>query len=219
MRSIIYLRTSTREQTPELQLRDIQTLCPPENSITFKEKQSAWKENVKRPVFESIVEQIKAGKIDHIYAWDWDRIYRNRVRLKEFLLLCKIRGVVLHTYRQKWFEDFHNIPKPFDEIVMDLITNILGWLGEEESIKRSSRIKMAVTKTAEGTFSHEGKKWGRKSFPKQTVKRVLELARAGKSVRAIAKEVQVYDANKNGRAISKSAVHKILTENSRKKGS
>jgi hypothetical protein len=33
---------------------------------------------------------------------------------------------------------------------------------------------------------------------------------AGKSIREIAKSVQVYDSNNNGRLISKSAVHKTI---------
>src|SRR5690348_3192290 len=117
--SIIYLRTSTHEQTPQLQLRDIKTICS-EDAVEYCEQLSAWKENVKRPVFEKIIMQIKEGKIESLYVWDWDRIYRNRNRLKEFLLLCKMNGVTLHSYRQKWFEDFHRIPKPFNEIVMDM---------------------------------------------------------------------------------------------------
>jgi DNA invertase Pin-like site-specific DNA recombinase len=210
--SIIYLRTSTHEQTPQLQLRDIRTICS-EDAIEYYEQLSAWKENVKRPVFEKIIKQINAGKVESLYVWDWDRIYRNRNRLKEFLLLCKMHGVVLHSYRQKWFEDFHKIPKPFNEIVMEMVINLLGWIGEEESEKKSSRVKMAVKKTSKGTFSHNGNKWGRKSFSAQTISRVLELHQQGLSIRKIASEVNVYDANNNGKKISKSAVQQILSRN------
>src|ERR1039458_9181857 len=94
---IIYIRTSTSEQTPELQLRDISTISP-KNAVVCKEQISAWKENIKRPVFENIVKQIREGKIESLYVWDWDRIYRNRIKLKEFLLLCKMHGVVLHSF-------------------------------------------------------------------------------------------------------------------------
>jgi len=208
--NIIYLRCSTREQTPELQLKDIQTISP-SGTIVFTERLSAWKENVKRPVFENIVKQIREGKVENLYVWDWDRIYRNRNRLKEFLLMCKMQNVVLHSYRQKWFEDFHSIPQPFNEIVMDMVINLLGWIGQEESEKKSSRVKMAVKRTEKGTFSYQGRKWGRKAFPTQTIKRVLELHKQGKSIRKIATEVKVYDANNNARKISKSAVQQIIS--------
>ena len=101
----------------------------------------------------------------------------------------------------------------FNEIVMDMVINLLGWIGEEESEKKSSRVKMAVKKTSKGTFSHNGNKWGRKSFPAQTINRVLELHEQGKSIRKIASEVNVYDANNNARKISKSAVQQILSRN------
>ena len=189
-KNAIYIRTSTSEQTPVLQLRDIKTISPPD-AIEYVEQLSAWKENVKRPVFENIIKQIKNGKINKLYCWDWDRLYRNRNKLKEFLLLCKMHGVELHSYRQNWFEDFHRIPPPFNEIVMDMVLNLLGWIGQDESEKRSSRVKMAVKKTSKGTFSHNGNKWGRKSFPTQTINRVLELHQNGKSIRQIASEVNV----------------------------
>ena len=211
-KDIIYIRTSTADQSPQLQLRDISTISPA-NAVVFTEQLSAWKENVKRPVFESVIKQIKEGKISSLYVWDWDRIYRNRNRLKEFLLLCKMHGVVLHSFRQTWFEDFHRIPKPFNEIVMDMVINLLGWIGEEESEKKSSRVKMAVKKTTKGTFSYQGNKWGRKSLPTQTINRVLELHRAGKSIRQIAAEVNIYDANNNAKKISKSAVQQIVSRN------
>ena len=198
------------EQTPQLQLRDIKTICPVD-AIEYVEQLSAWKENVRRPVFEKLLAEIKAGKISSIYLWDWDRAYRNRNRFKEFLLLCKMHGVVLHSFRQKWFEEFHKIPQPFNEIVMDMVVNLLSWIAQDESEKKSSRVKMAVKKTNKGTFSHNGNKWGRKSFPTQTVNRVLELHEEGKSIRQIAAAVNVYDANNNAKKISKSAVQQIVS--------
>ncbi len=212
-KSVCYIRTSTALQTPDIQLRDIYTIAP-SNIIEYVEQLSAWKENVKRPVFEQLLTEIKSGKIEAVYVWDWDRIYRNRNRLKEFLLLCQIYGVQLHSYRQSWFEQFHQIPRPFNEIVMDMVVNLIGWIGEEESEKKSSRVKMAVRKTTKGTFSHNGKKWGRKGFPQQTINRVLELHRHGASIRKIAGEVKTYDENNNAKAISKSVVQKIIVENS-----
>ncbi len=212
-KSVAYIRTSTESQSPLLQLRDIYTIAPA-NISEYVEQLSAWKENVKRPVFEQLLSEIKAGKIASIYVWDWDRIYRNRIRLKEFLQLCQVYGVTLHSFRQNWFEQFHQIPRPFNEIVMDMVVNLIGWIGEEESEKKSHRVKMAVKKTAKGTFSSYGKKWGRKGFPAQTINRVLELHRQGASIRKIAGEVKTYDENNNAKAISKSAVQKIIAENS-----
>ena len=208
---ISYIRTSTQEQSPELQLRDIATLCPSQDALILSEQQSAYKENAKRPVFDKLMVLIKADKVKRLFVWDLDRIYRNRVRLKEFLILCKIHKVEIHSFNQKWLEEINRIPQPFNEIVMDLLINFTGWIGEEESTKKGNRVKMAVVRSAKGTFSYKDKKWGRKPLPKQTIMRVLELHEAGASVRSIARQIKVYDKNNNERQISKSAVHKIIS--------
>ncbi len=212
--NIIYLRSSTREQSPQIQERDILPLVNGNYEI-YTEKLSAWKETVKRPQFEKILALIKTGKVKNLYAWDLDRFYRNRLRLKELFQLAKIYGTTIHTYNQQWLEDINKIPKPFDEIMMELLINLLGWQGSEESKKKSERVKMAVRIDSKGvTRSYNGNKWGRKSFPKQTIARVLQLSKTGASVRQISKQINVYDQNKNERPISKSAVHKIISLNS-----
>ena len=45
MKTIFYLRVSTAEQNPELQLRDINSICDKEHEV-YKETESAWAENV-----------------------------------------------------------------------------------------------------------------------------------------------------------------------------
>lgn len=210
MNNILYIRTSTPQQTPWLQVNDILTLCNDEYEV-YTERLSAWNDNVQRPVFENVIELIKKRKVTNLYVWDLDRLHRNRKRLQEFFILCKTYNCKIHSYRQNWIEDLNQIPAPFDEIVTDLLINIIGWIGQDESQKKSERIRLAVKKTAKGTFSHNGNRWGRKPLPKQTVNRVLKLHKEGNSLRAISKQVMVYDTNNNSRSISKSAVHLILT--------
>lgn len=213
-----YIRCSTLEQEPELQIKDIKTICEQPFEL-YKENQSAWAENTIRPVFSSIISLIKKRKITNLYVWDLDRIYRNRKRLQEFFILCKTYDCKVHSYRQNWLEDINSIPAPFNEIVFDLLINITGWMGQDESQKKSERVKMAVKKRNNGTFSYKGNKWGRKALPKQTIDRVLEFHQQGKSIREIASLVKIYDKHNNGKQISKSAVHKILVGNSTEKDS
>jgi len=213
--NISYIRTSTKEQEPELQIADIKKLCPECNLIFYKEKLSAWKENVKRPVFSDVLSLIKTGKVRKLYVWDLDRIFRNRLRLKEFFLLCKIHNTKIHSVNQAWLSEVNSIPPPFNDMVFDLI-NLFGWIGEEESSKKSLRIKNAVVRKGDSlAISYKGNKWGRKAFPKQTINRILELAGTGASIREIANQITVFDKNRNEKKISKSAVHKILASNQR----
>ena len=216
----IYIRTSTNEQAPELQLNDIRSIIEKEPDIIFQEKISAFKDNILRPEFEKLKKLISERKLTALYIWHIDRIFRNRKKLLEFLAFCKNHHVSIFSFNQKWLESIQTITPPFNEIMFDLMLQIIGFMAEDESATKSKRVKMAVKTDLNGnTISYKGNKWGRKQFPKQTENKVIALYQTGKSIREIAAEVQVYDKNKNSRNISKSAVHKIIVNFKSKKGS
>lgn len=208
----IYIRTSGTDQHPQLQLNDIYSMCPENEAQLFCEQQSAWKENSKRPVFAELQKLIAKKKITDLYVWDLDRIQRNRVRLKDFFIHCKSNNCTIHSYRQSWLNHFNTIQPPFNDLFFELLTGILGWIGEEESTKRSQRVLLSINKTDNGTFSKYGNKWGRKGLSTQVKNKVLKLKKDGLSVREIAERVIYYDSTRNERKLSKSAVHKILVE-------
>ena len=85
----IFIRTSTTEQTPELQLNDIVKTFELTDYIIIEEQDSAYKENSKRIEFEKLKKLIWANKVSELYVWDLDRLFRNRNRLIEFLKMCK----------------------------------------------------------------------------------------------------------------------------------
>ena len=204
MKSIIYIRTSTEEQNPFNQLEDCKTLLTDENFEVIEEKQSAYKSK-DRLKFEDIKNQIKKGNVKHLICWDWDRLFRNRKKLKEFFVFCKLYKCEIHSFRQKFFEDFYKIPAPFDEIIQDLVLNLMGWLAEDESKKKSDRIRIA--------YKNRTKEWGRKPITKKVINEVLDLHKQGKTMREIASEVIYWDKCRNKHNISKSAVHKIIKQN------
>lgn len=208
MKTIIYLRTSTGEQNPENQLKDCLTLTKGEHEI-LEEKQSAFKDE-EREVFEGIRKRIKSGEVEHLIVWDLDRLVRNRKKLIEFFEFCKIYKTKIHSFRQNWLEQLNNIPEPFNEMMHALMLQIMGWLAEEESKKKSERVKAAIRIKENETQSYKGNKWGRKELPKSVVEGVQELFRTGYSIRKIASEVTYWDKSGNKRNISKSSVQKIL---------
>lgn len=208
----IYIRCSTGEQTPELQLTDISTMVNLENSIILNEKVSAYNDNVKRLELEILKSRIKNGNVGILYVWHLDRLYRNRKKLVEFLSFCRLYRTKVISYNQKFLEVFLTMPSPFDEAMYELMLQIIGWIAEEESSTKSKRVKLAVRKEETGTFSHKGNKWGRKSFPKQTIERVLKLHKEGSSIRTISNHVNIYDKNNNSKNISKSSVQKIIAD-------
>lgn len=202
-RAIIYLRTSTAEQNPQNQLRDCKSICKWEHEV-IEEKQSAFRDK-NRPLFEQVREKIKHKEVEHLVVWDWDRLFRNRKLLKEFFEFCKLYDCKIHSFRQAWFENFHSIPKPFDEIISEIVLNLLGWIAEDESNKKSERVKIA--------YQNRKGRWGRKSLSKKTIQEVLDCHKKDMDLRSISQSVSYWDKNRNQKNVSLGAVHKIIKEN------
>ena len=193
-------------------MKDIVTNFELTNYNIIEEQDSAYKENSKRVEFEKLKKLMCANKVAELYVWDLDRLFRNRKRLIEFLQLCNHTKTSLFSFNQKWLQSIQNIQEPFNEIMFDLMIQIMGWLAEDESKKKSNRVKMAVVKKDDKpTVSYKGNRWGRKPLSKQVVNKIMELHKSGCSIRQIASQVYVYDSNKNGTTISVGAVHKTIS--------
>lgn len=199
----VYIRTSTEDQNPENQIKDIETLSG-DTYLLYRDQQSAWKDNIDRTEFELLKKGIREKKITDLYVWDLDRIYRNRKRTIEFFEFCKIYCCKVHSFRQQWLESLNNIQEPFNEIMHRLMLEIMGWLAEDESKKKSERVKAAVRKKNGKTVSYKGNKWGRKTLSTQKRNKLLEYAKAHPeaSIRGLARYAE----------ISVGSVHKILQE-------
>ncbi len=205
--TIIYIRTSTEEQHPENQLKDCKTLVSGDYEL-IEDKQSAWKEEKERDGFKIVKKLIKSRKIKHFIVWDLDRIYRNRIKLKEFFEYCKLYKCSIHSFRQRWLEEMYKMPEPFNEIMHDLMLNIMGWIAQDESDKKSQRVKAAIRKEDGVTKSYKGNKWGRKSL--KVDGEILKLREEGKTIREIQQEVFYWDKNNHKKFVSVGYVHKIL---------
>lgn len=218
--NLIYIRTSTEEQTPELQLRDCEALAlrlELKDYEVIPDKQSAWKDNIEREGFDKLTEAIKRNEVKNLLCWDLDRLYRNRKKLIAFFQLCKQYNCKVHSARQDWLESLNKIQAPFNEIMFDFMLSIMGWLAEDESSKKSMRVKNAVIrKDKQGnqikTISYKGNLWGRKSLSQNVVNEVMSLHNLGLTIREITNRVFYWDKSNNKKQISKSAVHKIIKD-------
>jgi DNA invertase Pin-like site-specific DNA recombinase len=208
-KTIIYIRTSTEDQEPQNQINSCERLSD-NGYYLFQDKQSAFKDDKERDGFNQARKLIKSGSIRHFIAWDLDRIYRNRKKLKEFFQFCKVYQCSVHSVNQQWLEQLNNIPAPFNEIMHDLMLNLMGWLSEDESKKKSERVKLAVRKAKNGqTKSYKGNKWGRKPVHTNKANIVIKLKEEGMSYRNIAKETNL-SLGKISQIIS---VHKSSVQN------
>lgn len=220
--NIIYIRTSTEEQNPELQLQDCISLI---NKLGLKDwevvedRVSGWKE-LEREGFSRIKHGVKRREIQNLICWDLDRLYRNRKNMISFFEFCKVMGCKIYSYRQDWLESINSIPSPFNEIMHGLMLQIMGWLAEEESTKKSERVRNAIRRTeGEITRSYKGNRWGRKPLSQKVITAILEARNAGKSITEICKEVTYWDSNNHEKHVSRAVVHKIITINRGEKSS
>ena len=189
--TIIYIRTSTIEQNPENQLKDCESINSFGEYELIEDKQSAWKDNVERDGFERLKKLIKSRKVNHLIVWDFDRLYRNRIKFKQFLEFLRMYKVKLHSSRQQWLEDLHKVPEPWNDIMYDLLINIYGHIAQDESDKKSKRVKAAVRKKDGITKSYKGNRWGRKSLSSKKVKMIRDLHKQKKNIRTISQELNI----------------------------
>ncbi len=189
-RTIIYNRTSTTEQNPENQLKDCLEVIKRLNLTDYEileEQKSAFKDEVEREVFNSIIDKIKKRQLDNLICWDLDRLYRDRKKLVAFFELCKLYNCKIYSFRQQFLEDINKAPAPWNEMLFNQLIFILGWISEEESIRRSMRIKASVRNEEGVTKSRKGNKWGRRKKPVNK-EYILELHKQGLSSYKIAKK-------------------------------
>lgn len=219
--SIIYNRTSTEEQNPKLQLSDCEELSERlqiKDYEVLPEKKSAWKENLPREVFDEIVRNIRKRQVKNLIVWDLDRIYRNRKKLVGFFETCKVFGCKVFSYRQQWLEDINKAPEPWNEMLFNNMIFILGWIAEEESSKKSERVRAALKKREDGqTISKYGNIWGRKKVPMKILNEIINLYEQGKPYREICNEVYYWDRNKHKKNVSMGLVHKTVEAFKREK--
>ena len=207
----IYVRVSTSKQEVENQIADCVKFAEQHNFKyeVFKEPaRSAYKE-IDRPVLNSILARARKGEFKHIVVWDYDRLYRNRKKFVEVMQAYSKLGVKIHSHRQEWVEEIHKVPSPWNEILYDMIIQVIGWIGEEESIKRAERTRAALSRIQnrlekQGVYvARNGRQIVQLGRPKIMLDPtdVLEMRKNGLSIREIARKLKV----------SKSKVARIIS--------
>lgn len=206
MKAIIYLRTSTREQNPELQKQECMTFAKQrgyEVIDCYEEKLSGFKDIV-RPKYDLIKEKARLGEIQAVIVWAFDRWVRNRDTLIEDVTILRNYGVKLHSVKDNWLEAI-NIEGSLGKTIQEFLLGLLGSLAEMESKRKSERMKMAYD-------NYEGQEWGRPNLSNEVDSSIVEAYRQGKSLRNISKTVFYWDKNNNKKFVSLGYVHKIISK-------
>ena len=221
MKAVIYIRTSTGEQEPENQRKPCLEFAKNrgyEVTEVLIEKLSGFKQ-IERPNYEKVKEMARKGEINAVIVWALDRWVRNRDTLIEDTVILRNYGCKIHSIRESWLEAI-NIEGSLGKTIQEFLLGLMGSIGEMESQRLSERVRLAVRKGKGTTKSYKGNKWGRKALTTQTINKVLNLKKNNPemSIRDISKQVVHYDSNKNAKQLSRSAVHKIIQDNSEKLG-
>lgn len=187
MKAIIYLRTSTEEQTPENQLKDCMEFAKnrgyevPEENILI-EKLSGFKQ-IERPEYEKAKEKARKGEIKAVIVWALDRWVRNRDTLLEDVIILRNYGVKLHSVKEAWLEAV-NIEGSLGKTIQEFLLGIIGSIAEMESQRKSERVSIAYK-------NHKGKKWGRPKMHTNKIKIILDYLNQGLTYRQIAEKANI----------------------------
>ena len=202
-KAFIYTRVSTDDkgQNAENQLEPCQKFCQTRGYDDFKvftEEGSAWQRHT-RPVFDSMLEEAFKEGIKHIVVWKYDRVSRRRVDFLSIWTKCNLQGIKIHSIGESFIETLNNLPKPWDEILGKFMLEIVAWLSEEESQKKSDNVKLAYIKLKKEKGNRL--RWGRPAISQYQIDKIQDLRKGGYSIRQIADEM----------TIKKSTVSKYLS--------
>jgi hypothetical protein len=161
-KAIIYLRTSTKEQNPELQRQQCLDFCKSKNLEVIDivpEQQSAYKIKT-RPAWERVLAIAKKDKIS-ICIWRYDRCFRNMASFVSFMSsMYEYHNIKVYSVQEEWVNilweiseslDISKIPEPYNEMIKEQMKlqwknqiRLVGKFAEDESQKRSARVSLAV---------------------------------------------------------------------------
>ena len=183
MKVALYCRvsTSTKDQTTENQLRELNSYCDRmgyEVVKIYEDEVSGAKSREKRPAYSELCKDAFLKKFDIVIGWDVSRFGRSMKEFVSFLSGMDDKGIGVIAVKNG-LETFSSSGR----MMMKLIGVLEEW--NLEMLKERTNAGLART-VANGT------KLGRKSVLTPSIKRkILDLKGNGSSIRNIADEVGI----------------------------
>lgn len=225
-KSMILIRTSTKEQNPQLQLDECKEFNSRNNwecINVFEKKESAYKNE--EGVWKDEIEWAKSNQVKHIIVWNMDRYSRLEPEkvLNEVKILSVVHNIQIHAVNgDSWSEIVESVGKlkelgfigqALSEFLEKLLRGLEFHRANMESKVKSERVKLAIRKEdGKPTRSYKGKLWGFHSVGKNTDKQIIESYKQGKKFRDIIKEIFYWDKNNNKKYVSLGYVHKVISK-------
>jgi len=174
----LYLRVSTDKQSEENQEPDCLRLCAARGwtPVIYRETMSGAK---KRPVWDSLREDVRLGKVQAVVVWALDRTGRNRVQIAHDLgELFRFRAEVA-SVKDSWLDQATGP-------LRDLLVQILGWVAEGERARLIERTNAGLARARS-----QGKKLGRKFIPDELRESIRQLWERKNPIKGIARALVV----------------------------
>ncbi len=187
MRTAVYVRVSTTDQSVAMQLADLQTYCTQRTFIIYREYSDTGISGAKerRPALDELMADARKRKFDAVIVWDFSRFARSTKHLITALDEFRHLGIEFISYRE-------NLDT--GSALGKAVFVIVAAIAELERSLITERIRGGLRRA-----KAMGKKIGRPGLRMNT-ERIIDLKKQGLSIRVIAKEV----------GASPSYVHKAL---------
>ncbi len=178
MRAAIYARVSTNQQSTDMQLTELRAYVarmPGWSAVEYLEVESSMK---KRPVFDRMLADARARRIDIVLVWAIDRFARSGKQFVSTVLELDAAGVALRSVTQ-------NISSEQRDPMGQFVLFLFGLLAELERGIIVARVNAGIAEAKK-----KGKHCGR---PAKIFRRDLavEMRARGMSWRVIEKELGV----------------------------
>ncbi len=178
MRIGIYARVSTKDQSCEMQLRDLRAYCAARGFETTTEYVDVGQSGAKdsRPELNQMMEDIRKRKLDGIVVWRFDRFARSTKHLLAALEEFRSLGIQFISYQENM-----DTSSPLGQALFTIVSAVAQL--ERDLIKERVR---AGIRNAQAL----GVKLGR---PRRVVdlEQILQLQAEGASLREIAATLRV----------------------------
>ena len=193
MRCAIYCRVSTDEQSLDRQVDELQAFIGRMDWIPAGEYSDVMSGACRsRPGLDAMMAAASRRDFDVLVVWALDRVGRSTLHTLEVVEQLDALGIHFRSYTQGAIDT----TSPTGKLVLTILAGVAEM--ERQQIRERVRSGLAAAK-------RRGVVLGRRPLDGLVVQRVQDMAAAGLSVRAIAKE-----ASTRRLPVSKSSVHRIL---------
>lgn len=165
----IYVRVSTDRQVTSNQLPALLARAP--DALVYEETGSAVK---RRPVFDRLLADCRAGRVSTVYVWAIDRLGRSMAGVVALITELTSLGVSVVSVSEPWLDT--------SGPTRDLLVAIFGWAAQFERARLVERINAGLDRAR-----RQGTRLGRPpAYAPEVLEQARQLVASGLSVRAAA---------------------------------